>query len=195
MVRVAIVGVTLVAGLAGRWAFADPAPVRRTPLSWSTGVLILRQSNARRWELAGGGSAGWRDLVDVAARYHATDRWSAAARLRLDRDGTRADEVELAYVLAPGKMMFPGDLLARTDLVVDAGAGVAMLDRMRPLAFSGARLRFQPRTVSMLAVELGVRALWAPVERMPPAIEHRLATEVMVSAAVMWPFERYIDGP
>ncbi len=159
-------------------AHAEPTP------------LVLRQTNANRIELGVGASAGSRDSLDIHARYHATDRSSIAARERISVD----HELELAYVLGRGKMLLPGDLLTRADLVLDSGGGLA---GTRGIAFTGARLRFQPTTVSMLALELGVRESWVPLyptalaRTLSPPPDRGFATEVMASVAIMWPFERH----
>jgi hypothetical protein len=181
-VLVLVLVLVLVPGL----AHAD-----RTPISWSDlGVQILRQTNANRIELGVGASAGWRDSFDIHVRYHATDRWSLAYRERVSRD----HELELAYVLGRGKMLLPGNLLMRSDLVLASGGGLA---GTRAFPFTGARLRFQPRTVSMLAIELGVRESWVPLyptaaaRTLVPQPDRGFATEVMASIAIMWPFERY----
>jgi hypothetical protein len=153
-------------------------------------TLIRLQTNANRIELGIGASAGWRDSLDIHVRYHATDRWSLAYRERVVRD----HELELAYVLGRGKMLLPGELLTRADLVLDSGGGLA---GTRAFPFTGARLRFQPTTVSMLAIELGVRESWVPLDptaaarTLSPQPDRGFVTEVMASVAIMWPFERH----
>jgi hypothetical protein len=167
-----------------------PVVAHAEPTSWPDLILVLRQTNANRIELGLGASAGWRDSFDLTARYHATDRWSVAYRERVSLD----HELELAYVFGRGKMLLPGDLLTRADLVLDSGGGLA---GTRAFPFTGARLRFQPNTVSMLAIELGVRESWVPLyataaaRTLSPQPDRGFATEVMASIAIMWPFERH----
>ncbi len=163
---------------------ASAQPRRRNALSWSY-PAPKPPTNANRVEVGGGASTGWHPLLDVHLRCDVTDRWSVAARERLDDAGVRAGELELAYVLATRTTRIDY-LRIRADLVGDAGGGAAGFGSVRGLAFAGARLRLQLRGIPATAVELGARESWVPLAGSARGV----ATEVMASIAMSCPIDR-----
>ncbi len=163
---------------------------RRNPLSWSSGLDVVRPTNANHLEIGGGASAGWHPLLDVHLRCHVTDRWSMAARERLDAAGVRAGELELAYVLATRRTRLDY-LRVRTDVIADAGGGAAGSGSVRGLAFAGARLRWQVHSVPDYAIELGARASSVPLA----ASTRGLAAEVLASVSMSCPIDRRTCWP
>jgi hypothetical protein len=177
-----------------RSAHADP---RKTPLRWDITSLIRRATNAHRLATGAGISTGWRPLLDLAARYYATDPIAVGARLRFDVSGApQAGELELSYVFGNGKMMFPGPFIGRIQLAVEGGGGLT--SGYAPTAFGGLALRIQPQ--EWLMIEAAVRESWVALadrtiarsaQPIVPATEHSLVPEVMATLSVLWPFARY----
>ena len=156
-------------------------------------ALVLRHTNEGRLQLGVGGAVGWRPLADAHLRYHVFDRFTVGGRARFAADSIPyAGEGELGFTLGLGKMLFPGDLIVRTDLVILTGAGAS---RDGPYAFAGAALRVQPRSLAdVVAIELGMRESWVPLPPttmsravLPPPATGGLVTEVFASISVMWP--------
>lgn len=183
------------AGVAAAEPAPEPAAVApRERLSWMTHTLILRQTNAGSWDLGVSASAGWRWLANLDLRRHLSDRYAVAARLRFDDDGIRAADLALSMSFARGRILFPANVLARIDLVLDAGGGAVLGDRAAT-AFAGAALRAQPTGVEWIMLELGVREAWVPAA--PPAAiargvvstlpDRAWATEVTLRFSVVWP--------
>ncbi|MGE5182039.1 MAG: hypothetical protein ACM31C_08250 [Acidobacteriota bacterium] len=170
-------------------ATAHGQPRRRNALSWSE-PAPKPPTNANHVELGGGASAGWHPLLDVHIRCDVTDRWSVAARERLDDAGVRAGELELAYVLATRTTRIDY-LRVRGDLLGDAGGGAADFGSVRGLAFAGARVRAQMLGIPDFAFELGARASWVPLA----ASARGLATEVMASVSMSCPIDRRTCWP
>lgn len=176
-------GVRLALALLLIAATAQAQP-RKNALSWSS-PAPKPPTNANHVELGGGASAGWHPLLDVHLRCDVTDRWSMAARERLDEAGVRAGELELAYVLATRSTRIDYMRL-RGDLVADGGGGAADFGTLRGLAFAGARVRVQLRGLPDFAVELGARGSWVPLA----GSARGLATEVMANVAMSCPIDR-----
>lgn len=181
--------------------FIEPAPPRRLP---RVTALVLRVSDAGRWELGAGAAGGWRPLFDLHLRYYVSDTVTLGPRLRLDLDGGGPRGVELAFgnALGDGKMRFPGDLMTRTRLVLGWGNGVVRIAGQHGLfAFVGLALRVQPSGADWLSFELGARAALTPREvpvaarsssspLPPPELEAGFAAELGASVAVLWPRPR-----
>jgi hypothetical protein len=165
------------------------------------GAYILRLTDEGRWEAGAGVAGGWRPLVDLHLRYYVRDTVSAGTRLRIDRGGPvpRAIELELGKAIGRGKMLFPGDLLAGTRLVLQGGPGaVHVTDRYVPFAFGELALRVVPAPGNWLAFEVAVREAWAPspapaslaratTVRPPVEFAYGPVTELRASIAVLWP--------
>jgi hypothetical protein len=181
--------------------FIEPAPPRRPPV---VTALVLRVSDAGRWELCAGAAGGWRPLFDLHLRYYVSDAVTLGPRLRLDLDGGAPRGVELSFgnAIGNGKMRFPGEIMTRTRLVLGWGNGVVRIaDRYGIFAFVGLSLRVQPSGADWQSFELGARAALTPREvpvaarstsppPSPPELEAGFATELGASVAILWPRPR-----
>jgi hypothetical protein len=187
--------------------FIEPAP-RRPRLRLEGVAIVLRMTDAGRWEVGAGASGGWRPLLDLHVRYYVSDAVTLGPRLRLDLDGgaPRAAELEIANAIGQGKMLLPGDVMTRTRLVLGWGSGaVRVADRYGAFAFVGLALRVQPWKADWLSFEIGARGALAPRE-VPVAarvlspgaspasprseVEAGVFAELGASIAVLWPRPR-----
>ena len=128
-----------------------------------------------------GGSLGDAAHGDAVLRAFVDDRLTIGGRSRFVSSAARALELDIGYSIRVDEGQLPY-ALARTDLVVSAGAGVTSAGA--PLAFAGLGLRVHPRASSnvanAVAFELGARGTRATTST-------QLVAEVTFTAAVMWP--------
>jgi hypothetical protein len=156
--------VLLVVGVA-----ADAHAERRAPLVWNDIIATHCRGPDEdwRWDVSAGVSAGWRPLADLRLR-----KWgdqaavSAGARFRFDLAdlAPRVAELELAWQLARGKAVFPGDTLMRTHLMIEANEAFVHL-QPGDLKLGGALglgLRIVPTAHDWLLFDIGVRESYMP---------------------------------
>jgi hypothetical protein len=201
-VGIATRALVLIAVLAG--AGTARAERRPNPLE-EVVVLVLRQTEAGRWEAGAGAAGGWRPLADLHVRYHVSDTVTVGPRLRLDLEGgaPRALELEVGKAIGVGKMMLFRRQVMGARLVLSGGAGaVRFTDQYAGFAFAGVALRVYPTRTSWLAIELGVRQAWAPspappaaaarstTAALPDELVYGRATELRAALAVLWPRPR-----
>jgi hypothetical protein len=198
---IAVRALVLIVVLAG--AGTARAERRPNPLQ-DVVALVLRQTEAGRWEAGAGVASGWRPLAELHLRYHVSDTVTVGPRLRLDLEGgaPRALELEVGKAIGVGKMQLFGDRVMGARLVLSWGTGaVRFTDRYAGFAFAGLALRVHPTRTSWLAIELGVREAWAPslapaaaaarsTVAPPDELVYGRATELRAALAVLWPRPR-----
>ncbi len=165
-------------------------------------ALVLRYTDAGRWEAGAGVTGGWRSLLDVHLRRYLSDSVTMGSRFRMDLDGAapRALELEIGKAIGQGKMLFLGDLMTRDRLMLEWGGGaVRFTEGYGASMFVGLALRIQPG-VDWLSLELKVRGALAPgpvpasarstMTPPPPTLAYGLVTELGIAASALWPRPR-----